>query len=154
MPAKRKEPDQPSGSKPKRSRPDVAARKAAHKGTSLSAVQCKLNRWYRGPCPEEAKAAFSGLAKDVTQATAEAWLAANKYVLAILDDELSAEGSGEEACRRAVDRIGRLDQTFFYRCGSHISPATYPAPGMTAFCCPSQNCTPTSSRLALTLTRH
>ena len=115
MPAKRKEPDQPSSSKPKRSRPDVAARHAAHKGTSVSAVQCKFNSWYRGPCREEAKACLSGLAKDVTQATAEAWLAANKYVLAILDDELSAEGSGEEACRRAVDRISRLDQTFFYR---------------------------------------
>ena len=117
MPAKRKEPDQPSSSKPKKSRPDVAAsnaaHNAAHKGTSLSAVQCKLNRWYRGPCPDEAKAAFSGLAKDVAQTTAEAWLAANKYVLAILDDELSAEGSGEEACRRAIDRTGRLDQTLF-----------------------------------------
>ena len=152
MPAKRKEPDQPSSSKPKRRRPDVAARHAAHKGTSLSAVQCKLNSWYRGPCREEAKACLSGLAKDVTQATAEAWLAANKYVLAIQDDELSAEGSGEEARRRAIDRIGRLDQ-IFYRYGPHSPPATYHVPGKRAFCCQSQNYTPTSCRLAMTLTR-
>ena len=60
-------------------------------------------------------------------------------MLAILDDELSAEGSGEEACRRAIDRIGRLDQTFFYRYGPYSPPATYPAPGKRAlFCCQSQ----------------
>ena len=120
MPAKRKEADQPSSSKPTKSRPDVAARNAANKGTSLSAVQCKLNRWYRGPCPEEAKAAFSGLAKDVARATAEAWLVANKYVLAILDDELSLRDPARRPADGPSTALAAWTKAFFYRYGAIV----------------------------------
>ena len=102
MPAKRKPPDG-SPSKPKRTRPDVVARKQLAKATSCTVVKTTWNSF----CKSEGKAlALDSCLYEVNKAIAEAYMLANLHVLRM--------------CERSLP-IRELSQAFFYQCLSAVS---------------------------------
>ena len=108
MSPKRKEPATPSDlPPPKRTRNDVAQRKAANKNTSVTVVKSTLNAF----CKElfftdGLKDALDVILKEVNKAVLEAYVLANIHVVRLCSENKAP---------------GPLDQSFFYGCLSAVS---------------------------------